>query len=467
MLAFWASCVLGLLPGAARAGAGAGAGGASPFAPPPLGATPAYDGYSIGQVHLAQGKTPESMMVMWAGGNGADVYYSQSLDGASAPQRVKGLTESYGFDYPGAKPYSSPLLHSALLTGLAPRQRYYYKCGDAASDTFSGWMSFTTLPEPGDLSQPLSFALIGDLGATNDSVSTLGHIIANPKLAMILHAGDLGYADCDAPVWDSYAMMTQDLASARPWQVGPGNHEIEFIQGSDGRDLYKAFEARYKMPQVKPSEMGKITYGQSTAGCCPSKFQSEYNFGNSFYSLEAGAVHVVYANAYSTSDPESAQYKWLEGDLSQVDRNRTPWILVIMHCPWYNSNTDHHDEPQTVEMRSNMEALFYKHHVNAVFAGHVHAFERSRPVFQNVTDARGTTYINIGDAGNAEGHSSSYYEPAPSWSAFRNGTQFGHGELEIYNSTFALWTWHRNVDGEPVVRDSVGICNSAFGSAVC
>ncbi|RYR21507.1 purple acid phosphatase 23-like [Arachis ipaensis] len=28
-------------------------------------------------------------------------------------------------------------------------------------------------------------------------------------------------------------------------------------------------------------------------------------------------------------------------DLSKVDRKRTPWLVVLFHVPWYNSNKVH------------------------------------------------------------------------------------------------------------------------------
>jgi hypothetical protein len=73
----------------------------------------------------------------------------------------------------------------------------------------------------------------------------------------------------------------------------------------------------------------------------------------------------------------------------------------------------------------------------------------------------------IGDAGNAEGHASSYF-PIPEWSAFRNGTQYGHGEIMVFNASHLEWTWHRNVDGEILESDSVLVCNSwALGTSIC
>ena len=71
----------------------------------------------------------------------------------------------------------------------------------------------------------------------------------------------------------------------------------------------------------------------------------------------------------------------------------------------------------------------------------------------------GVTYVTIGDAGNREGHSSSYDYPAPAWSAFRDGTQFGHGVLTVLSGAALRWAWKRNVDGVAVATDVVYICN--------
>jgi len=42
--------------------------------------------------------------------------------------------------------YTSPILHTAVLTSLAPNTKYYYQVGDGT--TFSSTFNFTSLADP-------------------------------------------------------------------------------------------------------------------------------------------------------------------------------------------------------------------------------------------------------------------------------------------------------------------------------
>jgi len=63
--------------------------------------------------------------------------------------------------------------------------------------------------------------------------------------------------------------------------------------------------------------------------------------------------------------------------LAKVDRAKTTWLIAMLHAPWYNSNTAHQGERESVDMMAAMETLLYQQNVDILFAGHVHAYERS------------------------------------------------------------------------------------------
>ncbi|TQD87114.1 hypothetical protein C1H46_027333 [Malus baccata] len=181
---------------------------------------------------------------------------------------------------------------------------------------------------------------------------------------------------------------------------------------------------------------------------------------------------VIAAQEYVRPPPRKAlHFPWSrkpsslpqQADLSKVDRQKTPWLLVLFHVPWYNSNKAHQGEGDS--MMAAMEPLLYAASADIVFAGHVHAYERTKRVNNGKSDTCGAVHITIGDGGNKEGLAHKYKNPPPEWSVFREAS-FGHGELNIVNSTHAFWTWHRNDDDEPVRSDQVWITSLVSSGCV-
>jgi len=81
-----------------------------------------------------------------------------------------------------------------LGAGLEPGTRYYYKCGDSSIPAMSQEHSFETFPKPSPNNYPARIAVIGDLGLTRNSTSTIDHLTHNDP-SMILLIGDLTYAN--------------------------------------------------------------------------------------------------------------------------------------------------------------------------------------------------------------------------------------------------------------------------------
>jgi hypothetical protein len=426
------------------------------------------------QIHMAQGKTPSSMTITWITQykTKSQLAYWLVFNKTSSEKYFinSDYSTQYEFNYIGYQNYTSGYIHHIKIDNLIPDSLYKFECGDFESGLIVE-SYFKTLAPIGYQSYPTVFGVIGDIGQTDDSKSTLKYLNQDKLIQMILHAGDLSYADCNQTMWDTYGQMIEPVSKRIPWMVGPGNHEIEYNPFTTNTNTktktnpYLAFESRYRMPSDKPAQYGTITMNVSINPltglpyCTPSIFQSQYDYGNSFFSFETGLTHIVFLNPYTTTDTNSPQYKWLISDLEMVDRNKTPWIIIISHCPWYNSNKAHQNETQTILMRETFEPVFYKYKVNLVFTGHVHAYERTYSVYANKIDLSGPTYIVIGNGGNNEGHASTYLEK-PEWSAYRNGTQYGYGLLFVKDSDKLEWKWFINIDNKFTSRDNIEIINN-------
>ncbi|KAG5018255.1 hypothetical protein JHK87_014110 [Glycine soja] len=125
--------------------------------------------------------------------------------------------------------YTSGYIHHCTIHNLEFDTKYYYEVG-IGNTTRQFW--FKTPPPVGP-NVPYTFGLIGDLGQTYNSNTTLTHYEKNPvKGQTILYVGDLSYADDfpyhDNTKWDTWGRFTERIAAYQPWIWTAGNHEIDF-----------------------------------------------------------------------------------------------------------------------------------------------------------------------------------------------------------------------------------------------
>ncbi|OQU78718.1 probable purple acid phosphatase 20 isoform X2 [Sorghum bicolor] len=390
---------------------------------------------------------PDKVRVSWITDDDAPATVDYGTSSGEYPFSATGNTTTYSYVL-----YHSGNIHDAVVGPLQPSTTYYYRCSGAATTTPSSSRELSFRTPPSTL--PFRFVVVGDLGQTGWTASTLKHVAA-ADYDMLLLPGDLSYADLVQSRWDSFGRLVAPLASARPWMVTQGNHEVEKLPLLEPKP-FKAYNARWRMPYDVSVSPG------AGAGAVPSGDNLYYSFD-----VAGGAVHVVMLGSYTDYGAGSAQLRWLRADLAALDRRRggrrPAFVLALVHAPWYNSNEAHQGEGDA--MRDAMEVLLYGARVDAVFAGHVHAYERFKRVYAGKEDPCAPVYVTIGDGGNREGLADKYIDPQPAISVFREAS-FGHGRLEVVNATHALWTWHRNDDDEPVVADQVWI-NSLAANPAC
>lgn len=337
--------------------------------------------------------------------------------------------------------YTSPIIFQATMTGLAVGNSiYYYRVGSPIQG-YSEVYSFKTNPGVGNF--PVAFHILGDVGQTSNSLTTFEQIqkqersLSNSTLSGgIISMGDLSYANGNEPLWDSFGIMRQFVVAEIPFASTVGNHEWFDSANYD----FTAYLARFYNPPVKGGKR------------------------ELYYSFDVGLAHWIMVSGYceemrSTATQPclaegSPQLDWLTNDLANVDRKITPWVFVVFHEPYMNSNTAHSIQTEGKPLQDAIEDTLYAGKVDLVMSGHVHAYERSCQVYKDVCTEGAPYYITIGDGGNKEGLASTWVNPQPQWSMFRQAS-YGFGELLVLNATHTKWSWHQNADLTPVSVDEL------------
>ncbi|XP_057417485.1 bifunctional purple acid phosphatase 26 [Lotus japonicus] len=398
------------------------------------------------QVHITQGDYDgKAVIISWVTPDepgSSSVQYGTSENKFEAS--VKGTVSNYTF-----YKYKSGYIHHCLIEGLQYKTKYYYRIGSGDSSR-EFWFETPPKVEP---DAPYKFGIIGDLGQTFNSLSTLDHYIQSGAQA-VLFLGDLSYADryqyTDVGLrWDTWGRFVEKSTAYQPWIWSAGNHEIDYMPYMGEVVPFKNYLHRYTTPYLASKSSSPL-----------------------WYAIRRASAHVIVLSSYSPFVKYTPQWKWLEEELKRVDREKTPWLIVLMHVPLYNSNEAHYMEGES--MRAVFESWFIKYKVDVIFAGHVHAYERSYRISNieyNITsgnrypvpDKSAPVYITVGDGGNQEGLASRFMDPQPEYSAFREAS-FGHSTLDIKNRTHAVYHWNRNDDGKKVPTDSFVLHNQYWGS---
>uniref|UniRef100_K3WC58 Purple acid phosphatase n=1 Tax=Globisporangium ultimum (strain ATCC 200006 / CBS 805.95 / DAOM BR144) TaxID=431595 RepID=K3WC58_GLOUD len=425
-------------------------------------------------VRIAMTTDSSEMRVMWVSSAVKEptVWYGRSPSMLSRTARATATTYGAGdmchapATTTAAQYFRDPgMIYTAVMAGLEPEQTYYYKVGDPTSEISPVFM-MKTPPAPGaqPKSSPMSFFMYGDLGDWNikatgpkpeDRTATTIELMRDemddPKsnYVAIMHDGDISYAMGRTYLWDQFGALVQPVATEIPYMVGIGNHEYCHTSGGEGKDPSGAPGNGFH-----PSEGN---YGDESQGECGVPFNKRFIMpanGNKvfWWSVEYGLTHHTQISSEHDYTPGSPMYTWLVNDLKSVDRKKTPWLFLHLHRPMYCSEDYAGDYKVSLLIRKHIEPLLAEYKVDAVFAGHYHAFERTCPVYREkclseklpggLEKAKAPVHIMVGSGG-ADIDNAGYYNVT--WQRAAQ-MEYGYGRLHVHNATHTQFEFMRNKD---------------------
>ncbi len=307
-------------------------------------------------------------------------------------------TLQYGYVAPGQfeveaevsqGPGDMGTIHVAHLEDLEADTIYQYRIGDGGSWTST--MSFKTAPD--DPCVPFRFAAFGD---NRPDADWLPQLKWNPILEetaaagpeFLLHTGDIVKEGKDVQQWKDFLDNSEPVLASVPLMASIGNHDDGPAEG-DGANFNQIF--------VFPTN-------EAT------------NTEDFYYFLYGNAIVVsLSSQTFEGGDaPFAMQAEWLDQVLTD---NPAKWKFVMMHHPPYTSHEvfdllftefEFNHPPNEKGFNSILVPIFDKHHVDIVFSGHNHYYERIGPAVMGSNPAegeevatfdQGTVYVITGGAG--------------------------------------------------------------------
>jgi hypothetical protein len=330
-------------------------------------------------------------------------------------------------------------IHTAVMRSLSEECVYQYTVGNLVyrTKTFTFKGKTPDYAAPYNYDSPVTLLVLGDLGAGpvgQDTRTLMGVEADVGQIDAVVHLGDIAY-DLEGDfgrVGDDFLKKVQRIASRFPYMVTPGNHEHHYN--------VTHYKARFKMPD-----------------------NGDNDGSGYFYSFDMGAVHFILFNSCIMRSKDHAvseltQWNWLNKDLAeaQLHRDERPWIVMGTHYPLYCS-IDWLSEEQSEdcgrrasEFQVILEELLMTNKVDLFFQAHVHNYERTAPIYRNLTvpseldtpnmsvNPKAPIYITCGNAGNYEGYNDLISRTPQDWSVARSQT-YGYGRLTVHNKTHMYW----------------------------
>ena len=289
-------------------------------------------------------------------------------------------------DAPASPAIEAHLVYRARLTGLRPGEEFRYRVLQAGKPVFEA-RGRARKPT----GQPYRFVLFGDCGQGTASENAVAYQAYLAKPDFVFIPGDIVYGsgriseyrDKFYPTYNAdepSATIGAPLLRSVPFIAAPGNHDTalnNYRRFPDALAYFLYWDQPLNGPSV-PVGTPKAAHTLTGSAAAqpfflkgaeeryPRMANFSFNYGNSHWT-------VLDANTYMDwSNPVLRE--WLTKDLAAAQS--ATWRFVAFHQPGFNSSKEHFAE----QYMRLLSPLFEANHVDVVFAGHVHNYQRSFPL---------------------------------------------------------------------------------------
>jgi predicted phosphodiesterase len=272
--------------------------------------------------------------------------------------------------------------YSAVLTALPFDSEVTYRVRQGATVVREA-----TVKTRASAGRPFRAVLVGDIANGKAQQNAIAWQAAQQRPDFLVALGDIVYSGGRVSEYLHHFWTTlNDVEKPGPQTGAPlmasvpiypviGNHDADVRKLPDYPDAFGAFYF-FSVPLNGPGlgpwnlPLGKDA---KVAADFRQKVGAQYP-AMSVYSFDYGAAHflVLDTNSYTTKDLLKL-VPWIEKDLRTT---RQPWKLVCFHAPSFHTSKEHF----TQQKMRLLEPTFAACGVDVVFAGHVHNYQRSRPL---------------------------------------------------------------------------------------
>ena len=275
-------------------------------------------------------------------------------------------------------------VYDVTITSLRPGRPFDYRLLRNGVSVFTGQAVAKNSER-----QNYRFVVFGDCGANTASQRKVAYQSYLAKPNFIVIPGDIVYEGGRISEYGSNFFSIYESAEASPEQgaplltsttmiAAPGNHDTNEERDEGAPDVLAYF-----LYWIQPLNGPPLKPGGPNSPAPPdatNEFAFENGAGPAFptmenFSFDWGNSHwlILDSNYYvNWNDPDLR--KWVADDLKRA--NAKQWRFVAFHHPGFNSSREHFED----QWMRCLSDIFQREKVDIVFSGHVHNYQRSRPL---------------------------------------------------------------------------------------